>query len=115
MPSALDELMRVIWAALGAWRLARMVAQEDGPGAIFLLWRSKLGEWRDRVSAEYARTQSQGAYRRLFNLAWLQDGFNCVWCLSWWLAGALVWAWGLSWRHWPAVAGMAALIEMETR
>lgn len=104
-------LVQALLAGIGAWRIGRMIAKEDGPGAVFLLWRNKLGEWRDAASAEFAHTQTPAAYRRLFNLSWLQDGFHCVLCLTFWAAGALTWAWGLPWRLWPTVAGIAVIIE----
>lgn len=88
------NVFEFILSTLAVWRVARIVAMEDGPAAAFLHWRSWL-------------TDKPPSWQ------WVADGFSCVLCLSFWLAlpAALVWhgeAWLLAWL---SLAGAAALLH----
>ena len=60
-----------IWFALllvvfGVYRIARMLALEDGPFALFSHWRGFIFEH--------------------FGNGWVNEGFNCPLCISFWLS-----------------------------
>lgn len=84
-------------AAFGAYRMARMVAEEDGPGFVF----KRL---RDRFTND----------KRSFDL-----GLRCVYCISFWTALLftlqLVWMGLLTWIDvplwWFGIAGVAVKLH----
>lgn len=53
-----------LFAALATWRIARMMAHEQGPGNVF-----------ERIRAKAA----------LDSRTWIANGFSCVACLSFWV------------------------------
>lgn len=89
--------MLTILAALGAYRLARMVAEEDGPAFVFKRLRGRFSD-----------------DKRSFDL-----GLHCVYCLSFWTALLftlqLVWMGALPWASvplwWFGIAGAAIKIH----
>src|SRR5690349_17553988 len=58
------ELLFVI-GVLAVYRVARMVAQEEGPFSVFLHWRN----WLKKDGKD----------------GWIVRGFHCPLCISWWL------------------------------
>lgn len=89
MPNAVEFTI----AALAVWRVARMLAKETGPGAIFRNWRLFIGR----------RFPPKGAY-----LSWVDEGFSCPVCLSFWLG--LVCAFWLFPNYWPVTGlGLSAV------
>jgi hypothetical protein len=76
-------------AALSVWRLARMLASETGPFALFRNWRLFIGR----------KFPPQGAY-----VHWIDEGFSCPVCLSFYIGLACA-AW-LFPDYWP-VTGLA--------
>jgi len=80
--------------ALAAWRLAYLLVEEDGPGAVFARLRYRAGV--RVVPAQTADGQLTTARIAQTSLA---QGLTCVWCVSVWTAGGL---WAL-WALWPPV------------
>ncbi len=89
----------ILWlalAALAVYRVAHMVAVEDGPFDAFSEWRERIGQAN-----------------------WIGRGFHCVLCLSWWLAGlAAVWlvavgiiGWAGFVLTWPGLAGAVLVLH----
>jgi len=76
-------VLQLILAILAVYRVAHMIAKEDGPFDV-LSWI------RGKVDPEQK--------------AWIGRGLNCVVCLSFWLS-LVVFALGGSWLEWLAVAG----------
>jgi len=83
-----SELFRLVVAILAVYRVAHMLAIEDGPFDAFSLWRERVGQ-----------------------ATWLGRGFHCTLCISFWLAlppafvlGIPGGAWGLI-LGWLAIAG----------
>lgn len=79
----------IVIAALIAYRLAVLLAEEEGPFGLAQRWRNL---WIDEN--------------------WIGRGVRCVGCISFWLAAIVVvlptpWPWYLAW---PAAAGLARLI-----
>lgn len=70
--------------ALAAWRLASLLVNEDGPGAVFARLRHKAGV-RSVVTRDAAGnpTASRAA------LTPVAEGLTCVWCVSVWTAALL--------------------------
>lgn len=79
----------VVIAALIAYRLAVLLAEEEGPFALAAWWRNR---WLDDN--------------------WIGRGVRCVGCISFWLAASvLLLPHGLPWYlAWLATAGLARLI-----
>ena len=85
----MSDWLRFLIAVLATYRLAYMLAREDGPFDLFSTWREKVGQ-----------------------SAWYGRGFHCVLCMSFWIAlpAALV-AFGLSgFLAWFGVAGGVLVI-----
>ncbi len=81
-----------LMTALAAWRLAHLLVNEDGPGAVFARLRYRAGV--RVVPAQTADGQLMTARVAQTSLA---QGLTCVWCVSLWTAGGL---WAL-WALWP--------------
>lgn len=81
-------------AVLATWRLAHLVAAEDGPWDV-------VARLRRRAGASF--------FGRLM---------DCFYCVSLWIALPLAWAVGDDWRSglvaWPALSGGAILLERIT-
>jgi hypothetical protein len=86
---ALPNAVEFTIAALAVWRLARMLASETGPFALFRNWRLFIGR----------KFPPQGAY-----VHWIDEGFSCPVCLSFYIGLACA-AW-LFPGYWP-VTGLA--------
>lgn len=71
-----------VFCAFAVYRVARMVALEEGPLGLFDKWRDAIGK---------AAPDS-----------WLSRGVNCPYCLSFWLA--------LPAALWLATGGVQALV-----
>jgi len=90
----------LLMASFATYRVARMLAQEDGPFDVFARVRGRVNQ----------RT-------------WVGRGIACVWCLSFWVAlvvaCGLAWQGHLAWRDvwlvWLAIAGASAAIYQVVR
>jgi len=94
--AGLDTLARVLVAGLAAWRVAFLLARENGPGDALLQLRRKF-------------MRSAG-----------ERPIGCVKCVSVWLAVPLVLfveleGWWARIVCWLAIAGVAALIDEATK
>lgn len=76
-------------AILAVYRVAYMIAKEDGPFDALAWIRGKIDPMQH---------------------TWIGRGLNCVLCLSWWLS-LVVFALGGSWLEWLAVAGGVLVIH----
>lgn len=91
--------MRQLLAALAAWRIARMMVVETGPLGAF-----------ERLRFEVAKHTTPGG--------WIDEGFSCVLCVSFW--AALILALLITDRrreflvNWLGIAGGAAAIHLIT-
>jgi len=79
-------------AILAVYRIAHMIAREDGPFDV-------LARIRGRIDPEQK--------------TWVGRGINCVLCLSFWLS-LVVFALGGSWLEWLAVAGGVLVLYKAT-
>jgi hypothetical protein len=83
--------MTVFWfvlAALMTYRIAYMVALEDGPGDIFVWLRTQVYlQWSGTTQRERG-----GSYH------WTYRGINCPLCISFWLSWVV--AAGIPWTNW---------------
>lgn len=70
--------------ALAAWRLAHMLVNEDGPGAIFSRLRHGAG-----VRSVVTRDDQGNPTASRAALTPLAEGLTCVWCVSVWTAALL--------------------------
>jgi hypothetical protein len=68
--------MTIAVLILATWRLSSLLAQEAGPGDMFVWVRRMLGVWYD----DAGDPQDVGI---------LSDGITCVWCNSVWIGGVL--------------------------
>ena len=82
-----EKTLKVILATLGAYRATNMVLFEDGPADIFQRLRNLI-------------------YSNFQEGHWVYRGFNCPYCVSFWLALGLLIAPGFV-REWLAVAAGA--------
>lgn len=85
-------------AALATYRLARMVAWEEGPGAVF----TRL---RGRIDPDQA--------------TWIGRGLNCPLCVGFWIALPITlllvpFDWSVLFVWW-AVAGAQAVLQKQER
>lgn len=99
-------LPALVIAALAVYRVAFMVAREEGPADVF-----------DRLRLAAAKLPSEQVGNRT-RAHWIQRGLGCPLCISWWLAlpAALCVSWALSLPLvavlglWPAIAGLCLLM-----
>ena len=95
----MDFLMLFLLACLASYRIARMLAREEGPFGLF------------------TALQGLGATQR----TWWQRGLQCPLCIGFWVAPLvvlLVWGplpWAIFVLRWLAVAGGAAWLQMTER
>jgi hypothetical protein len=87
------NLTILIVASLAAWRIARMIAIEEGPFSIFARLRGAIDPNQK---------------------SWIGRGLGCMACLSFWIAGLLAWAAGMTWLEWLGIAGLALIIQRWT-
>ena len=84
----MSEWLRYLVAITAVYRLAYMLANEDGPFDVFSWWRNKLGQE-----------------------AWYGRGFHCVLCMSFWLSLPAAILVGLPWFiGWLGVAGGVLIV-----
>ena len=85
---------RIVLAALATWRLAHLVAEEDGPANVIAHARARAGEGR------------------------LGELMDCFYCLSLWAAAPLAFVAAPRRRDapllWLALSGAACLLERAT-
>ena len=99
-------LTAVLFAAASVYRLAFMVAREEGPFDVFDRLRSLAG--RLPSTKEGNRTRPH----------WIQRGLGCPLCISWWLAlpaaGIVVYSLSqpplMALALWPAIAGICLFL-----
>jgi hypothetical protein len=98
---SLEMLLRVVIAALAAYRVARMIAMEDGPFDCFSRFRSKFDKPR-------------GTPRN-----WIERGVECPLCLGAYTSAVML---GLSYLDyavygvvWLAVSGLQVAIQKQER
>lgn len=95
------SLIHVIIVGLAAYRVGRMLAYESGPFRIF----ERL---RTNIDRRYPAIPGEPPHR----FAWVNEGFNCPLCLSFWLA--LVFFWMPLWFIGPlAAAGVGLFIHYQ--
>lgn len=70
--------------ALAAWRLASLLVNEDGPGAVFARLRHKAG-----VRSVVTRDGQGNPTASRAALTPVAEGLTCVWCVSVWAAALL--------------------------
>lgn len=70
--------------ALAAWRLASLLVNEDGPGAVFARLRHKAG-----VRSVVTRDGQGNPTASRAALTPVAEGLTCVWCVSVWTAALL--------------------------
>ena len=87
-------MLRLIVAVLAVWRVTHLLAEEDGPGDVFVRLRRLLGH------------------------SFLGGLLDCFYCLSLWVAAPLGWRLGHGWLErvliWLALSGAAILLERAT-
>lgn len=71
--------------ALAAWRLASLLVNEDGPGAMF----ARLRRWAGIGYVVRQNAEGQPEAMRVTR-GWLAEGLTCVWCVSVWAAALFV-------------------------
>lgn len=99
-------LIVVLLAALAVYRVAFMIAREEGPWDIF-----------DRLRARAALLPVETVGNRT-RPHWIQRGLGCPLCISWWLAlpAAMIAAYSLSQSLlvalalWPCIAGLCLFL-----
>lgn len=70
-------MIRLIVYALAVWRLTYMLVKEDGPEAIFAIFRAKAGVRYDPNGQAYGEN-------------FLSEVLSCFWCCSVWAAAILL-------------------------
>lgn len=93
---------------LASWRLAYMLVNEDGPGAVFSRLRYRLG-----VRSVVTRgNNSQPEATKVATNA-VAELWTCVWCMSFWAALLLAVPWEpIYWlRLVLAASGLAVLVN----
>lgn len=89
------DFLRLAVASLAVYRIAHMLAREDGPFDLFNLWREWIGQRN-----------------------WIGRGFHCVLCISFWLS-LLAMAWVMFCRNvfldalmiWLSIAGLVLIFH----
>lgn len=84
----MSDWLAFVLAVLATWRIAYMLAREDGPFDIFATIRAKVGQE-----------------------SWYGRGLHCVLCMSFWIALPMALIVGLPWfSGWLGVAGGVLVI-----
>lgn len=99
-------LIAVLLAAFAVYRIAFMIAREEGPFDVFDRLRALAGNLPE---------QRDGNRRRPH---WIQRGLGCPLCISWWLAlpAAFIVVYSLSQPPlmalalWPCIAGICLFL-----
>lgn len=89
------DWLRFVIAPLAVYRVAHMLAIEDGPFDVFALWRNRIGQHN-----------------------WIGRGFHCVLCISFWLS-LLAMAWVIFSKSifldalmiWLSIAGLVLIFH----
>ena len=84
--------------ALATWRVASLLAEEEGPFGIFVKLRHAMGEYYDDYSEVNIKAKGDRWYHTL--LYECLDQMTCIWCSTVWV-GLL---WLLAWFLWPHIA-----------
>ena len=103
-------LIAVLLAAFAVYRLAFMIAREEGPFDMF-----------DRLRARAARLPVEfqsGEFANRTRPHWIQRGLGCPLCISWWLslpaAGIVVYSLSqpplMALALWPCIAGICLFL-----
>lgn len=79
-------ILHLVLLSAAVWRLANLLANEDGPFHMFKTFRSRLA----RIEVKSRR--KNGIISRLH----LYEGVNCEYCNSVWFGNVLTWAYGLT-------------------
>jgi hypothetical protein len=79
------SFLTLLLTVLAAWRVASLLVNEDGPGAIF----ARLRRWAGIGYVVQMDGQGQPTSMRVAK-GWLAEGLTCVWCVSVWAAAAFV-------------------------
>lgn len=103
-------LIAVLLAAFAVYRLAFMIAREEGPFDVFDRLRTRAA----RLPVEF----QSGEFANRTRPHWIQRGLGCPLCISWWLAlpAAMLVAHSLSETSitglalWPAIAGICLFL-----
>jgi len=101
----MNSLLRFIILSLACYRLAQLIADDDGPLSIF----GRLRQW---VDGQAKAEQDQGN-----GLIWqsVSDGINCPFCIGVWIAAVLaVIFYGFQWYtlvYIFAIAGLQSWLE----
>jgi hypothetical protein len=97
----LEILLRAVIVALAAYRVARMVALEDGPFDVFSRFRARFDKPRGQLKS------------------WVGRGVECPLCLGFYIAALML---GLSYIDyvfygvlWLAVAGLQVAFQKQER
>lgn len=77
-----------VLVTLAVYRVARIIAMEDGPFDVFA-----------RIRGAIDPNQR----------AWIGRGLNCVLCISFWIAGLAALIVGATWIEWLAMSGVIAI------
>jgi hypothetical protein len=100
-----ELLLRVVISALAAYRVARMLALETGPFALFSRWRGWVFIW-----------QGSGHGNKK---TWITEGIECPLCTGFWASLVML---GLTYVDyvvyavvWLAVAGLQTAIQRQER
>lgn len=91
-------MAELVTLALAAWRLAHMLVDESGPGAVFVRLRHRAGLRMMPVR----NLDSSWSTVQVITTP-VAELFTCVWCMSVWTAALL------SWRPLRAVRGVLAV------
>jgi hypothetical protein len=89
------DFLRLAVASLAVYRVAHMLAREDGPFDVFTLWRDRIGQRN-----------------------WIGRGFHCVLCISFWMS-LLAMAWVMFSKSaildalmiWLSIAGLVLIFH----
>lgn len=116
----MDDSLALIIIGLAAWRLARVWARDE----LFSGTQDALDRWAFDHDGNALPVINEDGYVRRFP-TFLRDKtatlLTCVYCVSWWLAVGMLWAWfdeapwDWSPRDWIvslAVAAPAAIISI---
>jgi hypothetical protein len=102
-------LTDLVLTALAAWRLASLLAQEDGPFAMF----ARLRHWAGVRSVVTRDAQGNPQATRVAQNT-LAEGLTCVWCTSIWTAIIMSIPWApLAWVRLALAASALAVLAQE--
>jgi hypothetical protein len=87
----IETIYSFVIAMLVVYRVARMMALEDGPAEVFKRWRRFLKQKFGRELTTTLETPGGPLPQTYYQPNWVAEGFGCPLCISFWAGWLVAW------------------------